>query len=105
MGRTPSATPAPRDKSTWINDYFKPGLDDSPIPDTIKLKGWFKSDLGNKKQFVINDKDVLDLSKMKYYEEVPIVNHSEDKEEKEELNKGLTTKSEDDQISSLSGIA
>lgn len=87
MPRSSTATPGPglgpTSKSqisgghVWVNDWYVPESFENV--NDIKLKGWHKVTVTNENhpQVSLSGKDVVDLNNMKYYEEVPILSHSE----------------------------
>ena len=89
---------------TWIRDWYSPNLDlesDSTI-DTVKLKGWFKTNINHKNDpsIKLSINDTLDIEKWKYLPPVEkkVVVEAEEKkveadekkvEEETELSKEL----------------
>ncbi|KAK6200095.1 uncharacterized protein RJT21DRAFT_40256 [Scheffersomyces amazonensis] len=72
------------DTVTWVKDWYSPALttsaqdDGTSLVESVKLKGWFKTNLNHKKpnRNNYNPNDILDLNQWKYYKGVPITDHS-----------------------------
>lgn len=89
-GRSATTTPLteqiPRSASgghtTWVNDWYNP-VDLAIDPVQVKLKCWYKNNSATPKSSPIHfsKADVLDLSKWKYNNEVPILDHSKQSED------------------------
>ncbi|KAK6456790.1 uncharacterized protein RJT20DRAFT_126846 [Scheffersomyces xylosifermentans] len=109
---------------TWIKDWYTPNLSntssDDAIAESVKLKGWFKTNINHKNTASLNANphDTLDLNEWKYYKDVPITDHSnrspssvsnfvKDEEESKgmvsnkELESAIKFSSEEGQISGL----
>jgi hypothetical protein len=119
MARSSATTPAPATKPifsnsyTWVHDWYSP--EDSELVKLIKLnnkvKGWHRKLTESPDIELANSKCVLNLQNMKYYEEVPIVDHSKEKqieneakanENDNEINSLAQTESNDDLSKALS---
>lgn len=72
------------DEYVWVHDWYEPEDHEltSLIKSNKKLKGWHKipGTKNHSTSFGIDTKCVLDLNSMKYYEHVPIVDHSKEKQ-------------------------
>lgn len=100
-------TPAPEpfSKYTWVNEWYDP--EDRVISKLVgnkQVKGWHKvAAIG--KEPISNTNCVLDLNRMKFYEEVPIVDHSvkqeSEKPETTDISGAFSLKEDEGQISSL----
>ncbi|KAK6460655.1 hypothetical protein DFJ63DRAFT_320802 [Scheffersomyces coipomensis] len=113
------------DTVTWVKDWYSPTLvssqskdDDSTasLVDSIKLKGWVKTNLNHKllnqsssssNSNVYNPNDILDLNQWKYYNGVPITDHSRkssivdrvlDNDDDEEDDEGSNANNNDEDI-------
>lgn len=136
--RAGSFTPGPSHMNTsitWVKDWYSPDINNTSFqnnggsfePQSIKLKGWHKTnvDSNNNPAVKFDSADTLDLNNWKYYEEVAITNHSGDEGvsgngisedvpengisedstvSKDELSSALSIKNQDEEIVSLSGI-
>lgn len=68
---------------TWVNDRYNPTEDlSSAEVSNLKLKGWIKKTLKDVGSIDLDPADVVDLSKWKYYSEVPILDHDAASQEK-----------------------
>lgn len=117
MARSTTGTPIPNiktqytDKHVWVHEYYNPGAEeDCSLDANLQLKGWHKVKVSkdNDPQTALSDKDIIDLNGYKYYKDEPVVHKPDENEmdlDKQELGNALSTKTEDGQISSLSGIA
>ncbi|EGW35161.1 uncharacterized protein SPAPADRAFT_48195 [Spathaspora passalidarum NRRL Y-27907] len=60
---------------TWIKDWYSPNLSndlsDDAINDSVRLKGWYKTNINHKNgnSLAYNPDDVLNLNEWKYYTE------------------------------------
>lgn len=89
-GRSATATPLNEHvvrstNTTWVNDWYNP-VDLAVDPVQVRLKCWYKNNSATPKSSPIDfsKADVLDLSKWKYNNEVPILDHSKPLEDKED---------------------
>ncbi|RLV92546.1 hypothetical protein JA1_003084 [Spathaspora sp. JA1] len=99
---------------TWIKDWYCPNLSndlsDDAINDSVRLKGWYKTNINHKNGNVLyNPDDVLNLNDWKYYRDTPMSKETSGQTSSEDSNMdidevkklGAAIKYEDDGLGRL----
>lgn len=96
---------------TWIRDWYSPNLDleSETTIDTVKLKGWYKTNINHKNNpsIKLSVDDTLDLESWKYLPPIQVVVEEkpptkEEKEAKDDLKTAISEETEEGGISGLS---
>lgn len=93
---------------TWVKDWYTPQLTltSENVPNLIRLKGWFKTNMNHKAASTLrlSQDDVLDLANWKYGHHIPqeiVVEEVKETPGASELKEALEMKNEEGGISGL----